>query len=151
MLRESGFAPVHESQDGTVVVSEQPRRRAGSRRRATAPVVSPVDAAFTSTLVAGLRAAEATAAERRAEDESRPGPWIPATDPVVTLALLRDAVADRHGVWIGLTDRTGATTRHLVHPQRVEGGRVWAMDASGHERSYSVHRITGATLEPTTP
>jgi hypothetical protein len=151
MLRESGFAPVHESPDGTVMVSEQPRRRAGSRRRAPAPVVSPVDAAFTSTLVAGLRAAEATAAERRAEDESRPGPRIPATDPVVTLALLRDAVADRHGVWIGLTDRTGETTRHLIHPQRVEGGRVWAMDASGHERSYSVHRITGATLESRSP
>jgi hypothetical protein len=112
-----------------------------------AAVVSPVDAAYTSTLVAGLRAAEATAEERRAEEQSRPGPRIPTTDPVVTLALLRDAVADRHGVWIGLSDRTGATTRHLIHPQRVDGGRVWALDPSGSERSYSVHRITGATLD----
>ncbi len=147
MLRESGFAPVHESPDGTVVVTERPRRRAGARRRAAAPVVSPVDATLTAGLVAGLRAAEATADRRRAEEESREGPRIPTTDPVVTLALLRDAVADGHGVWIGLTDRTGATTRHLVHPRRVEGGRVWAMDASGHERTYSVHRITGATLD----
>lgn len=151
MLRDSGFAPVHESPDGSVVLAEQPRRRAGGRRRAPAPVVSPVDAAYTSTLVAGLRAAEATADERRAEEETRPGPRIPATDPVVTLALLRDAVADRHGVWIGLSDRTGATTRHLIQPQRVEGGRVWALDPTGHERSYSVHRITGATLESDAP
>ena len=68
-------------------------------------------------------------------------------DPVVTLSLLREAVADRHGVWIGYSDARGATTRHLIHPRQVEGGRVRATDESGHERSYSVHRITGATLE----
>jgi hypothetical protein len=66
---------------------------------------------------------------------------------VVTLALLRDAVAERHGVWIGLSDQAGATTRHLIHPRRVEGGRVWAADEGGRERSFSVHRITGATLD----
>lgn len=147
MMREAGFAPVHESPEGAVVVAKAPRRRAGSRRRAAPPVVSPVDAALTSTLVTSLRAAEAAAAQRRVEDESRAGPRIPTTDPVVTLALLREAVADGHGAWIGLTDRAGATTRHLVQPRRVEGGRVWAVDASGHERMYSVHRITGATLD----
>ena len=68
-------------------------------------------------------------------------------DPVVTLSLLRDAVADRHGVWIGYSDGHGTTTRHLIHPQKVEGGRVRATDESGHEKSWSVHRITGASLE----
>ena len=147
LLRDNGFAPVHEGQDGTVVHAETPRRRAGSRRRGPGPMVSPVDRPYTQSLVDGLRAAEATADQRRVEDETRPGPRIQAMDPVVTLSLLRDAVADRHGVWIGYSDGHGATSRHLIHPQRVEGGRVRATDESGHEKSFSVHRITGATLE----
>jgi hypothetical protein len=147
LLRDNGFAPVHEGQDGTVVHAETPRRRAGSRRRGPGPMVSPVDRPYTQTLVDGLRAAEATADQRRVEDETRPGPRILAMDPVVTLSLLRDAVADRHGVWIGYSDGHGATSRHLIHPQKVEGGRVRATDESGHEKSFSVHRITGATLE----
>src|SRR6476469_9975844 len=147
LLRDNGFAPVHEGQDGAVVHAETPRRRAGSRRRGPGPMVSPVDRPHTQSLVDGLRAAEATADQRRVEDEARPGPRIQAMDPVVTLSLLRDAVADRHGVWIGYSDGHGATSRHLIHPQRVEGGRVRATDESGHEKSFSVHRITGATLE----
>ena len=147
LLRDNGFAPVHEGQDGTVVHAETPRRRAGSRRRGPGPMVSPVDRPHPQSLVDGLRAAEATADQRRVEDETRPGPRILAMDPVVTLSLLRDAVADRHGVWIGYSDGHGATSRHLIHPQKVEGGRVRATDESGHEKSFSVHRITGATLE----
>jgi hypothetical protein len=147
LLREHGFAPVHEGRDGTVVHTEAPKRRAGTRRRGPGPLVSPVDADTTASLVASLRAAEATADERRAEHDRRSGPAIPATDPVVTLALLRDAVAEHHGVWIGLSDQVGITTRHLIHPERVDGGRVWATDDAGRERTFSVHRITGATLE----
>lgn len=147
LLRDSGFAPVHEGADGTVVHAETPKRRAGARRRAAPPAVSPVDADFTTTLVAGLRAAEASADERRAEQESRDGPRIPSTDTIVTLSLLRDAVAERHGVWIGLSDQIGSTTRHLIHPRKVDGGRVWATDEAGHEKTFSVHRITGATLD----
>ena len=147
LLREHGFAPVHEGRDGTVVHTEAPQRRSGTRRRGPAPLVTPVDHDTTRSLVESLRAAEATADERRAEDDQRAGPSIPTTDPVVTLALLRDAVADHHGVWIGLSDQVGITTRHLIHPERVEGGRVWATDDAGRERTFSVHRITGATLE----
>ncbi|WP_076263712.1 helicase-associated domain-containing protein [Intrasporangium flavum] len=147
LLRDNGFAPVHEGSDGTVVHAETPKRRAGSRRRGPGPVVSPVDRDNTRSLVSGLRVAEATAVQRRADEEARPGPRLEAMDPVVTLSLLRDAVADRHGVWIGYSDGHGTTTRHLIHPQRVEGGRVRATDESGHERSWSVHRITGASLE----
>jgi hypothetical protein len=147
LLRDSGFAPVHEGQDGAVVHAETPRRRAGARRRGPGPAVSPVDRPYTQSLVDGLRAAEATADQRRVEDETRPGPRISAMDPVVTLSLLRDAVADRHGVWIGYSDGHGSTSRHLIHPQKVEGGRVRATDEAGHEKSFSVHRITGATLE----
>ena len=37
LLRDNGFAPVHEGQDGAVVHAETPRRRAGSRRRGPGP------------------------------------------------------------------------------------------------------------------
>ncbi|HEX5968340.1 MAG TPA: helicase-associated domain-containing protein [Intrasporangium sp.] len=147
LLREHGFAPVLEGQDGGVVLAGIEQRRARPRRRIAPPTTSPVDEASTTAMVAGLRAAEATLDERRAEEASRPGPAIPTTDPVVTLALLREAMADGHGVWIGVTDRLGATTRHLIHPRRVDGGRVHATDESGRERSWSVHRIVGATLD----
>lgn len=147
LLRDNGFAPVLESEEGGVVAAEPEQRRARSRRRPAPTTLSPVDEAFTQALVSGLRAGEASAVERRAEEASRPGPSIPTTDPIVTLAILREAIADGHGVWIGVTDRLGATTRHLVHPRRVDGGRVIATDEAGHERTWSVHRITGATLD----
>ncbi|GAA6524949.1 helicase-associated domain-containing protein [Intrasporangium sp. DVR] len=147
MLRDGGFAPVVEGRDGGVVVAGPEQRRARPRRRPAAPTTTPVDETFTTALVAGLRAAEASADERRADEAARPGPSIPSSDPVVTLALLREAMADGHGVWIGVTDRLGATTRHLIHPRRVEGGRVFATDEAGHEKTWSVHRITGATLD----
>lgn len=146
LLREHGFAPVVEGADGGVVLTSREARRARPARRAPTPTPAVVDEAFTTTLVTGLRAAEQTADERRAEVLARTGPSIPSTDPVVTLALLREALADGHGVWIGVTDRLGATTRHLVHPRRIEGGRVHGTDEQGREQTWSVHRITGATL-----
>ncbi|MDN5797031.1 MAG: helicase-associated domain-containing protein [Intrasporangium sp.] len=145
LLHDAGFSPVMESVDGSVLATEVPRRRARGRR-APGMTVSAVDEPFTRSLVAGLRTAEEAADARRAEEEQREGPSIPVTDPVVTLALLRDAAADRHGVWVGVTDRHGARTRELIHPRRVDGGQVRATDAAGHEKTYSVHRITGATL-----
>ena len=59
--------------------------------------------------------------------------------------LLRDAAADRHGVWIGYADGEGRATRMLFYPKRIEGGRaVGIVDGSTIERAFSIHRITGA-------
>ena len=146
LLREHGFAPVLEGQDGGVVLAGPEQRRARPRRRIAPPTTSPVDEASTTALVAGLRAAEATADERRAEEASRPGPAIPTTDPVVTLALLQEALADGHGVWIGVTDRLGATAA----PDPPPAGRRWTGPRDRRVRaggSWSVHRIVGATLD----
>lgn len=147
LLRDHGFSPVAEGPDGAVVVAEPVTRRARALHRYSTPVTSTVDESFSRDLVVALRAGEATSERRRLEDAHRVGPAIPATDPVVTLAVLRDAMADGHGVWIGVTDRLGATTRRLVHPRRIEAGRIWATDEAGHEQSWSVHRISGATIE----
>ncbi len=143
LLRDSGYAPVQERPDGTVVVSATRQRRAAARRPAAPPTVTPVDATFTASLVHGLRAAEESADFRRSqEDPDRPR--LEPTDPTVTLAALRDAAADRHGVWIGHADMDGRTERILFYPDRVESGRAYGtVKGEAHERGFSIHRITG--------
>jgi hypothetical protein len=140
-MREAGYSPVQERADGSVVVSVGARRRAALRRSASPPRTSVVDPTFAASLVRGLRAAEQTARSATGEDLR---PTVVSTDPTVTLAALRDAAAERYGVWIGYADMTGRTERHLFYPTRVEAGRAWGRVAeSGSERGFSVHRITG--------
>ena len=144
LLRDNGFAPVHEGQDGTVVARRDTAPRAGvTRAAAPARGLARSTGAYTQTLVDGLRAAEATADQRRAEDETRPGPRIPATDPVVTLSLLRDAVADQHGVWIGYSDGHGATSR-APHPPPAGRGRP----GPGHRRRPGTSGPSRSTASP---
>ncbi|WP_137120665.1 helicase-associated domain-containing protein [Segeticoccus rhizosphaerae] len=148
MLRDNGFTPAAESPEGGIVVPAASRHRTPPRRAATSPVqVTRVDDDYSTTLVAALRAGEEATAYRRQQDESRVGPRLPASDPTVTLALLREAVADHLGVWIGYVDATGSSRRILLRPSRVEGGRVLGSEAdSDVQRSFSIHRITGAAL-----
>jgi hypothetical protein len=74
---------------------------------------------------------------------ARPGPSLPSTDPTTTLAVLREAAADRQAVWLGYSDAEGAVRRMLFHPERVEGGRVHG-SVDGTARTLSIHRVTGA-------
>lgn len=144
LLRESGYAPVQEAPDGSVVVAVTAQRRASGRRAAAPPAVTTVDASFTASLVEGLRAAEDSADFLRAQDTRDGKPRLLPTDPTVTLSALRDAAADRHGVWIGYADPTGRTTKLLFYPVRVEGGRAFGvLSDSTEERAFSIHRITG--------
>ena len=142
-LRDNGFAPVQEAADGTVVVAAPEQRRAAPRRESSRPTLHPVDAAVAGDLVVVLRLAEESAERARAEhDPSQP--QLRATDPTVTIAALRDAAADRHGVWIGVADQTGRSTTHLFYPTRVEGGRAFGTVAdSTDEKTFSIHRVTG--------
>ena len=141
LMRDAGYSPVQERPDGSVVVSVATRRRAALRRGATPPRSVPVDPTYAASLVRGLRAAEQTARSVTGADVR---PTVTATDPTVTLAALRDAAAERYGVWIGYADMTGRTDRYLFYPTRVEAGRAWGRVAdSGSERGFSVHRITG--------
>jgi hypothetical protein len=146
MLRDNGFAPVAETTDGGVMVPPTSHHRTPARRApSSAALSSVVDEEFTETLVAALRAGEASADYDRAREESQPGPRLPSTEPAVTLALLRDAAADQHGVWIGYADGEGRATRMLFYPKRIDGGRaVGIVDGSSIERAFSIHRITGA-------
>jgi len=143
LLRECGYAPVQEGPDGSVVTSVAAQRRASARRPPPAPPAAKVDASFTASLIEGLRVAEESAQFVRAQ-AGADQPRLLATDPTVTLAALRDAAADRHGVWIGYADTTGRMTKHLFYPTRVEGGRAFgALVDSTEERAFSIHRVTG--------
>ena len=142
-LRDNGFAPVQEGPEGRVVVVAPPKRRARERRLSPRPVVAPVDPAVAAELVGRLRVAEEAAREARAAaDPDRPR--LEPTEPAVTVAALRDAAADRRGLWIGYADATGRTEVHLFYPLRVEGGRALGRVADGAaERAFGIHRITG--------
>ena len=148
MLRENGFAPVAETTDGGVMVPSVSHHRTPARRPPASPTfTSLVDDELTATLVSALRAGEESAAYERAREQSQPGPRLPSTEPAVALALLREASADRLGLWIGYADADGRTTRILFYPKRIEGGRAYgSIEGSNVERAFSIHRITGAAV-----
>lgn len=164
-LRAVGGAPVLEGPDGLVVAgAPEPRR---TRRRDLMPALPVAPGADVArALVAALRAGQEDRDRQEAAGQADADlPPVPAADPAVVLGLVREAMARRGGVWIGLADSTGRTRRVLLHPTRVEGGRVHGYldeepvrgsrprgrttrsgDRQGGEQSLSLHRITGAVL-----
>lgn len=142
-LRENGFAPAAETPDGGVVVPSAGRHRTPLQRRSTPVRSHTVDDELVTTLVAALRAGEESAAYQREELARRPGPSLASTDPTTTLAVLREAAAERQSVWVGYSDADGRVQRLLFYPDRVEGGRVHGT-SEGAPRTLSIHRVTGA-------
>jgi hypothetical protein len=142
-LRENGFAPAAETPDGGIVVPTTGAHRTPLQRRPTPVTAHTVDDELVTTMVGALRAGEEAAAYQREQVASRPGPHLPSTDPTTTLAVLRDAAADRQAVWIGYSDADGRIQRLLFYPDKVEGGRVHGT-ADGTSRTLSIHRVTGA-------
>ena len=142
-LRDNGFAPAAETPEGGVVVPSAGRHRTPRLRTGSPVTASTVDAELVTTLVGALRAGEEAAAYQREALASRPGPSLPSTDPTTTLAVLRDAAADRQAVWLGYSDSEGTVRRLLFQPERVEGGRVHG-SVDGTARTLSIHRVTGA-------
>ena len=143
-LRDAGYAPAAESAEGGLLVPSAGHHRTPPKRSQPTPTIHTVDEDLARTLIGALRAGEEAAAYQRAERASRPGPQLPSTDPTTTLAVLREAAADRQGVWIGYSDAAGGVQRMLFYPDRVEGGRVHGT-ADGAARTLSIHRVTGAS------
>lgn len=136
LLRDKGFAPVAESSTGVVAVSAPPAHRAPARLARNAAYGRRFNEDDAYAVVAALRAA-------RPEDDEEGSTSAPRTDPAAMMTLLREAVADRRAVWVGLTTQQGRTVRRLrFHPTRIEGGRVTG-SADGSSMTLVVHRITG--------
>ena len=73
---------------------------------------------------------EAVGRWRLAEAGPRPGSVeLPYLEPRVSLEVLRDAVGARRAVWVGYVDETGRTTRRLLEPLTLSGGRLTAVEA----------------------
>jgi hypothetical protein len=142
-LRDNGYAPAAETPDGGVVVPSVGRHRTPTQRSRPPVTASGVDDDLVTTLIGAMRAGEEAAAYHREQLATRQGPALPSTDPTTTLAVLRDAAADRQAVWIGYADGEGQVRRLLFYPDRVEGGRVHGT-VDGTSRTLSIHRVTGA-------
>lgn len=165
-LRERGLAPVTEDPSGQVLVTGPQRhvvRRPRGRRTArpvSAPAAPPALTAeeardrrlrrlATDLLKADGR--EIGGAGARDDDGTQAdGAWAGATtgtpDPVLALAILREAVTEGREVWIEIVDPSGGLQRRRVRPLRVDSGRVRAVDAEREaELTVAVHRIASVT------
>ncbi len=145
ILRKAGVAPVLEGHDGIVVVADSQPVRA--RRRPTAPVTrGDLDDEQVRALIAALRAGQ-LARDDAGKISEGPGPRVPPGDPAVVVALVREAIAQRGAVWIGLADSDGTTRRVRMTPTRIDGGRIHGeVDGRAGEQMLALHRITGAVL-----
>ncbi len=159
-LRDMGFAPAAEAEDGGVLITRADARRTPPR---TAPVPVPerppvadetLLAAAVRAVLAGDRAA--TAAVRPpaprgpggtgepAAPGSRAAGRPPRTTAAETLATVQAAVLTGEAVWIGYVNADGAATQRVIEPVRVEGGYVTAYDRTSESvRTYALHRVTG--------
>jgi hypothetical protein len=165
-LRERGLAPVAEDPSGAIVLLAAAPRRIGLRtaRRAGAlvarsdagPQVGPVADDAQRRRLARL-ARDLLAADRRDEallhqppvagppHGGGAAPWGTA-DPVLALAMLREAAAEGRDVWLDMIGADGGPVRRRVRPLRVDGGRVRAVDAEREsELTVAVHRIAGVS------
>ncbi len=142
-LRRVGMAPAAEAADGTLLLPGRTVRRAAPRRRRPVTITAP-------RLPSPPELAEAVGRWRLAESGPRPGSvQLPYLEPRVSLEVLRDAVTTGRSVWVGYVDETGRTTRRLLEPVTVSGGRLTAVEVGRPgTRTYSVHRVTGVALVP---
>ncbi|NCT92513.1 helicase-associated domain-containing protein [Cellulomonas sp. APG4] len=156
VLRDRGHAPVTEDPSGRVVVAGPTRHVVrGTRRRATqAPEDLPPAAEARDRRLRRLAGDLLAASAPTPSDEvAPPGPAAPGAadaagtaDPVLALAILREAAAEGQEVWLEIADPRGGTVRRRVRPLRVDAGRVRAVDAEREaELTVAVHRITSVS------
>ncbi|WP_336210696.1 helicase C-terminal domain-containing protein [Nonomuraea sp. LPB2021202275-12-8] len=145
-LRAMGYAPVPESLDGDVILSQLESRRTEGLAPAR-PVTSSngLDPQVTTAAVRALRAGDAAHLARR-EPVDAPGGQIPRSPATATISVLQDAIRQGVRVWIGYLDSQGNATSRILEPARMEGGYLTAYDetrAAVHR--FALHRITGVS------
>lgn len=145
-LRAMGYAPVPESLDGDVIISQLDSRRTEGPapvRQVTSTGVP--DPGVAAAAVRALRAGDAAHLSRR-EPVGAPDGQVPRTPATATITMLQDAIRQGERVWIGYTDSQGNATSRILEPARMEGGYLTAYDetrAAVHR--FALHRITGVS------
>lgn len=145
-LRAMGYAPVPESLDGDVIISQLESRRTEGPAPAR-PVTSPngLDPEVATAAVRALRAGDAAHLARR-EPVDAPSGHIPHSPSTATVSVLQEAIRQGARVWIGYRDSQGNATSRILEPARMEGGYLTAYDetrAAVHR--FALHRITGVS------
>ncbi|WP_154674340.1 helicase-associated domain-containing protein [Nakamurella lactea] len=143
-LGDNGIALTAEDAGGSVVALTPRRRRTGrplvTHQRWREPPV-PSEQQLRS-LAERMREADGAAVRAGGSRQS-------ATEAMSTL---RTAAADHRSVWIGYVDSEGSTSRRVIEPVVVAGGQVVAFDRlRGSMRSFALHRITDARIDPQIP
>ncbi|WP_226924856.1 helicase-associated domain-containing protein [Georgenia satyanarayanai] len=136
-LRRTGAAPVLEGPGAAVGGRPEARRGVRTvprvRRAGEVQVQGPDDVAL-ERLVGRMRAGQERADQR---DD------LPATDPVHTVAALREAASAGSAVRVVLIGASGKPERRRVRPVSVEGGRVRMVDLDREaELVVAIHRIS---------
>ncbi|NUR24760.1 MAG: WYL domain-containing protein, partial [Catenulispora sp.] len=143
-LRAMGYAPVAESLEGDVIISQLDSRRTEGLAPARSAVSSNgLDPEVTAAAVRALRAGDAAHLARR-EPVAAPGGQVPRGPATATINALQDAIRQGVRVWIGYLDSQGNATSRILEPARMEGGYLTAYDetrAAVHR--FALHRITG--------
>ncbi|MFI7705960.1 helicase-associated domain-containing protein [Nonomuraea sp. NPDC049480] len=143
-LRAMGYAPVAESLDGDVIISQLDSRRT----EGVAPVravasANGIDPEVATAAVRALRAGDAAHLARR-EPVDAPNGQVPRGPATATISALQEAIKQGVRVWIGYLDSQGNATSRILEPARMEGGYLTAYDetrAAVHR--FALHRITG--------
>jgi hypothetical protein len=142
-LRAMGYAPVAESLDGDVIISQLDGRRTEAAPARPAPAGNGLDPGVAVAAVRALRAGDAAHLARR-EPADAPAGAIPRGPATATISALQDAIRQGVRVWIGYLDSQGNATSRILEPARMEGGYLTAYDetrAAVHR--FALHRITG--------
>jgi hypothetical protein len=143
-LREAGYAPVAESAEGAVLLTEQAGRRAPTPapQASMSPRHPQPDPDRLAEIVRMVRAGDAAAQRKRHAVSA--GPGVSTMD---TLELLRQAVRDRRTVWMGYVNAQGTASQRIVEPVSLSGGFLQGFDHKREEmRTFAVHRITDVAL-----
>lgn len=132
-LREAGFAPVAENDEGDLDLRGPVEHRARGRR--TSPGFDAArQQASTTSIVAAIRAGDRAADARPAQHSS--------STPSGALAMLQEAIEAQESVWIDYLDSHGSAGQRIITPRRLDGGHVTAYDhRADAERTFAVHRI----------
>ncbi|MFI6539973.1 helicase-associated domain-containing protein [Nonomuraea sp. NPDC050547] len=143
-LRAMGYAPVAESLDGDVIISQlDSRRTEGIAPVRSVASATGLDSGVAAAAVRALRAGDAAHLARR-EPVEAPDGQVPRGPATATISALQEAIRQGVRVWIGYLDSQGNATSRILEPARMEGGYLTAYDetrAAVHR--FALHRITG--------
>lgn len=145
-LRAAGFAPAAEGHDGRMLdLRPAGQRITGKKKPAARAAGAPSPSQDQlAALVRQVRAGDRSATIRHGSTVT---PGQNGARTTATLELLRQAIEDGRGVWIGFVDAHGVASHRIVKPVRIGAGVVEGTDlADESTHRFAVHRITSAAL-----